>query len=122
MHVTIEPTTGLSPAYMIVICFDNNYPGLSKQEVQEAAASRFEMMNIPLAPRYHEPISTIVDKESSQWLGFLRVDLLNPQVDGLALLRDDQVFTLYLRHEYVIGKVEKGFDFCSISTNRKLKI
>ena len=79
-------------------------------------------MRIPLSSRFREQISAIIDKETSKWLGFLRVDLLNPQTDGLALLRGDRIFTMQLRNEYVIGKVEKGFDFNSTSTSRKVRI
>ena len=112
-HVNIDPTTGLSPTYQLVIRFDTNYKDFSKLDVQEAAASRFEVMHIPLATRFREPICAIVDRASTKWLGFLKVDLLNPHIDGLALLRGDRIFTLFIRTEYVVGKIEKGFDFNS---------
>jgi hypothetical protein len=118
----MDPTTGLSHTYQLVIRFDNNYRDFSKADVQEAATSRFETMCIPLATRYREPICAIVHRASTKWLGFLKVDLLNPHTDGLALLRDDRVFTLLIKNEYVIGKVEKGFDFNSTSSLRKIKI
>ena len=70
-------------------------------------------MHIPLATRFREPICAIVDRASIKWLGFLKVDLLNPHIDGLALLRGDRIFTLFIRTEYVVGKIEKGFDFNS---------
>jgi hypothetical protein len=95
---------------------------MSKHEVQEAAAALLEMMRIPTSSRFQEPISAIVDQATSKWLGFIRVDLLNPLTDGLALLRGDWVFTLQLKQEFVIGKVEKGFEFQSITINKKLWI
>jgi hypothetical protein len=61
-HVNIDPTTGLSPTYQIVIRFDTNYQDFSKLDVQEAAASRFEVISIPLATRFREPICAIVDR------------------------------------------------------------
>jgi hypothetical protein len=79
-------------------------------------------MRIPLATCFREPICAIVDRLSSKWLGFLKIDLLNPQIDGLALLKGDHIFILQLKHEYVIGKLEKGFDFASTSISRKIKI
>jgi hypothetical protein len=115
-------TTGLSHTYQVVIRFDNNYRDFSKADVQEAATSRFETMRISLATRYREPICAIVDRASTKLLGFLKVDLLNPHTDGLALLRGDRVFTLLIKNEYVIGKVEKGFDFNSTSSSKKIKI
>ena len=78
-------------------------------------------MRIPLATRFREPVA-IVDKASTKWLGFLKLDFLNPHTDGLALLKGDRIFTLQLKHEFVIGKVEKGFDFKSTSASQKIKI
>lgn len=118
-----DPATGLAHTYQIIIRFDYGFQGMRKLEVQEAAKSRFEVMNIPLAPRYREPVSAIIHKESKSWLGFLRVDLLKPEIDGIDLLKGDRVFTLQLQNsEYVIGKVEKGFEFTSSAINRRLKL
>jgi hypothetical protein len=118
----MDPTIGLSHTYQLVIRFDNNYRDFSKTDVQEATTSCFETMHIPLVARFREPICTIVDQASTKWLGFLKVDLLNPHTDELALLRGEQVFTLLIKNEYIIGKVEKGFDFNSTSSSRKIKI
>jgi hypothetical protein len=121
-HVNIDPTTGLSPTYQLIIRFDTNYRDFSKIDVQEAAASRFEVMRIPIATRFREPICAIVDRASTKWLGFLKVDLLNPHTDGLALLRGERIFMFLLRSEYVVGKIEKGFNFNSTSSSGKIKI
>lgn len=49
------------------------------------------------------------------------MDLLNPSVDGIALLKGTRVFTLKLQDSsYVIGKVDKGFEFPSTASNIKL--
>ena len=61
-----------------------------------------------------------MDKKTSKWLGFLRIDLLNPQIDGLMLLSGDKIFMLQLKQEYVIEKVEKAFEFKSTSKFRVL--
>jgi hypothetical protein len=45
-----------------------------------------------------------------------------PHIDGLALLKGERIFTLQLRNKYVIGKIEKGFDFKSTSISRKIRI
>lgn len=46
---------------------------------------------------------------------------MNPSIDGLALLRGKRLFVLQLQDSsYVVGKVEKGFDFPSTAANRKL--
>jgi hypothetical protein len=41
------------------------------------------MMNIFLASYFRERVSATIDKETSKRLGFLKIDLFNPQVDGL---------------------------------------
>jgi hypothetical protein len=119
-HVDIDPTTGLSPTYQLVIRFDNNYRYFNKTNIQEATTSHLEMMRIHLATRFREPVCAIVDRATTKWLGFLKIDLLNPHTDGLALLKGERIFTLLLKGEFVIGKVEKGFDFKSSSSSRKI--
>ena len=129
-HLTQIPTgtavdtqTGLSHTHQIVIRFDTGYHEMTKPVVQAAALARFESMGIPLANRFREPVSALVHPHTKTWLGFLKVDLLNPSTDGIALLKGERIFTLQLQDlSYVIGKVEKGFDFPSTAANRRLTI
>lgn len=119
----IVESTGLSQSYHIIIRFDSDYHRMTKQEVQDAATARFAQMKIPLANRYREPVSAIVHRKTHGWLGFLRVDLLNPEVDGLALLKGHRIFVMQLQSfEFVVGKVEKGYEFLSTANNRRLQI
>ena len=119
--IPIDSTTGLSHSYQILIRFDFGYHEMTKVEVQNAATARFDAMGIKLASRYREPVSALVHPQTKKWLGFLKVDLLNPSIDGNALLKGDRLFTLQLQDlSYVIGKIEKGFDFSSTATNRRL--
>lgn len=68
-------------------------------------------------------MAALVHPLTKNWLGFLKVDLLNPGIDGIALLKGTRLFTLQLHDStYVIGKVEKGFDFPSTAANRKLEL
>ena len=69
---------------------------MSKTEVQDTATTRFEAMNIKLATRYRELVSAIVHLHAKKWLGFFKVDLLNPSIDGIALLKGECIFTLQL--------------------------
>ena len=118
-----HPKIGLSLAYQIILHFDHGYFGMKKQEVQDAAVACFELIGIPIAQCFREPISTIIYKETHNWLDFIKVDLLNHDSDGIALLQGDRIFTMQLQiFEYVIAKVEKGFEFVSTTINRKLKI
>ena len=96
---------------------------MKKQEVQEAIAVRFELKGIPIAQCFKEPISAIIHKETRNWLGFIKVDLLNPHKDGIALLKGDRLFALQLQNsKYVIAKIEKGFEFNSTAANHSLQI
>lgn len=87
---------------------------MTKDEIQIAAASRFQLMGIQLSTSLREPISALVNQQTSKWLGFLKVDLRNPQKDGIAMLKGERIFTLQLQNnEFVVGKIEKGFEFNS---------
>jgi hypothetical protein len=78
-------------------------------------------MNIKLATRYREPVSAIIHPQTKKWLGFLKVDLLNSNADGIALLKGERIFTLQLQDlSYIIGKIEKRFEFPSTAANRRL--
>lgn len=119
----IVQTTGLSQSYQIIIRFDSDYHRMTKPQVQEAAIARFAQMQIPLANRYREPVSAIVNRKTHGWLGFIRVDLLNPEIDAIALLKGQRIFALQLQNsEYVVGKIEKGYEFLSTANNRRLQI
>lgn len=123
LDTEIVPATGLARTYQIIIRFDMDYHHMTKKQVQDAATARFAAMNIPLASRYREPVSAIVNSKTKGWLGFFRADLLNPEIDAIALLRGHRIFTLQLQNsEYVIGKVEKGYEFLSSANNRRLQI
>lgn len=111
----IDAHSGLAHTHQIVIRFDSNYNEMKKQDIQVAALARFESMGIPLANRFREPISALVHPITKNWLGFIKVDLLNPSIDGIALLNGHRVFTMQLQDfNYANGKVEKGFDFPSL--------
>jgi hypothetical protein len=117
----VDLVTGLARSYQIVIRFYSGYHEMKKAEVQEAAHTRFDAMGIPLASQFREPISAFIHRQSKAWLGFLKVDLQNPEKDAIALLKGERIFTLQLQSfVYVIGKVEKGFDFPSTANNRRL--
>lgn len=119
----IETSTGLSSSYQIIIRFDSEYHRMTQQQAQDAATARFALINIPLASRYREPISAIVNRKTRGWLGFLRVDLQNPEVDAIALLQGHRIFAMQLQSsEMVVGKVEKGYEFLSTANNRRLQI
>lgn len=80
-------------------------------------------MRIPLASRFREPIAALISQQNAGWLGFLKIDLLNPGIDGIALLQGHRLFTLQMQNgEYTIGKAEKGFEFLSTASNSHLNL
>jgi hypothetical protein len=111
--IDVDSIIGLSRSYQILIRFDSGYNEMRKDDVQEAARARFEAMGIPLATRFREPISALINRHTKTWLGFLKDDMQN--------LKGDRTFILQLQtSEYVVGKVEKGFEFSSTANNRRL--
>ena len=82
----VDPKICLSMTYQSILCFDYGHFGMKKQKVQEATAACFELMGIHIALHFREPILAINHKLDIQnWIGFIKVDLLNFQVDGLVL-------------------------------------
>ena len=92
--ISVDVNTGLSHSYQILIRFDFGYNEMTKSEVQDAAIARFEAMDIKLATRYRKHVSAIVHPHTKKWLGFFKVDLLNPSIDGIDLLKGEQIFIL----------------------------
>lgn len=104
-RINADVSTSLSHTHQIVIRFDSGYHEMKKPEVQAAALARFESMGIPLANRFRELVSALVHPQTKNWLGFIKIDLLNPHIDGIALLKGERIFTFQLQDlNYVIGK------------------
>ena len=119
--IDIDPITGLSHSYQILICFDSHYNEMKKDDVQEAERAHFEAMGIPLATKFREPVSVLINCHTKTWLGFFKADLQNPENGAIALLKGDRIFTLQFQtSKYVVGKVEKGFEFSSIANSRRV--
>ena len=107
----------------MLIRFYYGYNEMTKVDVQDAAIARFDAMNIELATRYREPLFALVHPQTKKWLGFLKVYLMNSNTDGIALLKGERIFTLQVQDlSYVIENIEKGFEFPSTATNRRLSL
>lgn len=86
-HYYNDSNSHHSLTLQVTIRFDTNHHNIL--EVQQAALARLEFMRIPLANRFREPIAALVTQ--SEWMDFLKLDLLNPAKDGIALLRDHRI-------------------------------
>ena len=68
-------------------------------------------MNILLGMDYSSPINIGLNHVGKNWVGFLKLHLMHPLKDGLSLLRGEHIFMMELEGgEWIIGKVEKGFE------------
>jgi hypothetical protein len=73
--IDVDPITGLSRSYQILIRFDTGYNDMHKEDVQEAGRARFEAMDILLANHFRESVSAFINRQTKTWLGFIKVDL-----------------------------------------------
>ena len=66
-------------------------------------------MGIPLGTTYTNPIDIGLNGVTKTWAGFLKVHLLNPKQDGMALFNGHRAFVIKMVDgEKVIGKIEKS--------------
>ena len=57
------------------------------------------------------------------WAGFIKVHLQHPQRDGHALLQGNRAFVMEMEDkEFVIGKVEKGYELATKARNLRLHL
>ena len=73
--IDVDSITGLSHSYQILIYFESGYNEMMKDDVQEAARVRFEAMGIPLATRFRELVSALINRYTKTWLRFLKANL-----------------------------------------------
>ena len=65
-------------------------------------------MTIPLGTTYSNPIDIGLNAVTKHWAGFIKIQLLHPRKDGIALLQGQRAFVMEMQDgEKVIGKVEK---------------
>ena len=84
---------------------------------------RLRQMAIPLGTTYSNPIDIGLNAVTKHWAGFIKIQLLHPQRDGIALLQGQRAFVMEMEDgEKVIGKVEKGFELMTKARNLRLYI
>ena len=80
-------------------------------------------MHISLGTTYSNPIDIGINTVTRNWAGFIKLHLLHPKKDELALLRGDRAFIMAMEDgERVIGKVEKGFELITKAKNMRLHL
>lgn len=122
-HERIDPTTELSEGFHITICFDFGFKGMNRQDVQGACLERLRLMDIPLGSTYANPIDIGINAVTKNWAGFLKVHLLHPLRDGMALLKGQRAFVMAMEDgEKIIGKVEKCYKLVTKARNLRLHL
>ena len=115
--------TGLTDGFHITIRFDGEYKKLSRKDVKIACIERLRIMNIPLDISYSNPLDIGINTITRNWAGFIKIHLLNPKRDGLALLRGENAFVMAMGDgERIIEKVEKGFELITKARNMWLHL
>ena len=110
--------TGLTDGFHITIRFDGEYKKLSRRDVKIACIERLKIMNIPLGISYFNPLDIGINTITRNWAGFIKIHLLNPKRDGLALLRGEKAFVMAIGdEERIIEKIEKGFELITKARN-----
>ena len=119
----IDSSTGLSEGFHITIRYDFGFKSISRQEARRGCMERLRLMEIPLGTTYSNPIDIGINAVTKNWAGFIKVHLLHPRQDGIALLQGNRAFVMEMEDGVkVIGKVEKGFELVTKARNLRLYI
>ena len=108
-EIPIDPSTCLSLDFHISIHFQLPNTSLLHNHVKELVKNILEFMNIPLGTNLIEPISILCMSvkrggEKGVWAGIIKLHLLHPETDGIAMLKGLRPFILQLdpppQHEH----------------------
>ena len=122
-HERVDPATGLSEGFHITIRFDFGYKNMNRQDVRGACLERLRLMDISLGSTYANPIDIGINAVTKNWAGFIKVHLLHPLQDGMALLKGHRAFVMTMEDgEKVIGKIEKGYELVTKARNLRLHL
>ena len=129
-EIEIDPISCLSLDFHIAIHFQLPNNPLFHNHVKELVKERLKDMNIPLGTNLIEPISVLCMSIKrggikGVWAGIIKLHLLHPQMDGVALLKGLRPFILHLEpHSHVgnLGKVCKSYHSIARSNNLSIKI
>jgi hypothetical protein len=129
-EIEIDPISKLSKDFYIAIHFQLPNTPLMHNHVKELVQEMLDDMKIPLGTNLIEPISILcmsVKKGGMKevWAGIIKLHLLNPHIDGIALLTGLRAFILHLESRSSVGslgKVCKSYHTIARSNNLSIKI
>ena len=115
--------TGLTEGFHVTLRFDGEYKQLSRKDVKITCIDRFKIMKVPLGTSYSNPVDIGINTITRNWAGFIKIHLLHPKRDALALLRGDGTFVMTMGdEERIIGKVGKYFELITKARNMRLHL
>ena len=127
-EIEIDPTSCMSLDFQIAIHFQLPNKPLFHNHVKELVKERLSDMNIPLGTNLIEPISVLCMSVKrggvkGVWAGIIKLHLLKPHIDGIALLTGLRAFILHLEpHSSVGSKVCKSYHSIARNNNLSIKI
>jgi hypothetical protein len=100
-EIEIDPISRLSKDFHIAIHFQLSNNPLMHNHVKELVQERLDDMKIPLGTNLIEPISILcmsVKRRGMKgvWAGIIKLHLINPHIDGVALFTGLRAFILHL--------------------------
>ena len=96
---------------------------MSRQATRGACLERLRLMNISLSSAYSNSIDIGINAVTKNWVGFIKVHLLHPLQDGMALLNGHRAFALEMEDGVkCIGKVEKGYELVTKARHLRLHL
>lgn len=90
----VNRETCLSKGCHIIICFDRGFKTINKCDVRNSCLARLHKLEISLGTKYSNPLEIGSNSISKYWVGFIKVHLKKPHIDGVALPRRTCAFTL----------------------------
>ena len=129
-EIPTDPSTCLSLDFQISIHFQLPNTPLLHNHVKELVKNRLETMNIPLGTNLIEPISILCMSvkrrgEKGVWAGIIKLHLLHPERDGIAMLKGLRPFILQLDplpNLSTLGRVCKSYHAIARNNNLSIKI
>ena len=96
---------------------------MGRQEIRGACIKRLRRMGISLGTTYTNPIDIGLNAVTKTWARFIKVHLLNPKQDGMALLNGHRAFVMKMADgKKVIGKIEKRYELVTKARNLRLHL
>ena len=107
--VETDEKTRFSLIYNILLQFDKPQTCYKGKDIISITKVRLDMMKMELG-NIVQPIAPLCSTRGDKaWNGMIKVHLMKPEVDGVALLEGMRVFALALDGKLTVAKTAKGF-------------